>query len=80
MIATGDLSAEPARGLCSRPWPKLADRFTVWREGAAAIWLRPEGAIVVTDRMERGDRPWVPPPPQPRPKPVPTLPPAALDR
>ncbi len=74
------VSAEPARGLCSRPWPKLADRFTVWREGAAAIWLRPEGAIVVTDRMERGDRPWVPPPPQPRPKPVPTLPPAALDR
>jgi competence protein ComEC len=73
------VSAEPARGLCSRPWPKLADRFTVWREGAAAIWLRPEGAIVVTDRMERGDRPWVPPPPQPRPKPVPTLPPAALD-
>ena len=73
------VSAEPARGLCSRPWPKLADRFTVWREGAAAIWLRPEGAIVVTDRMERGVRPWVTPPPKPRPKPVPTLPTAALD-
>ena len=33
------VSAEPARGLCPRPWPKLVDRFTVWRYGSAAIWL-----------------------------------------
>src|SRR5262249_22474493 len=25
------VSAEPARGLCPRPWPALVDRFTVWR-------------------------------------------------
>ena len=28
------VSAEPARGLCPRPWPALVDRFTVWRYGA----------------------------------------------
>ena len=77
--AVAIVSAEPARGLCPRPWPQLVDRFTVWRQGAAAIWLTPEGATVLTDRMERGDRPWVPPPPTPRPRPVPILPPAALD-
>ena len=31
------VSAEPARGLCARPWPALVDRFTVWRYGATAI-------------------------------------------
>ena len=77
--AAAIVSAEPARGLCPRPWPQLLDRFTVWRQGSAAIWLTPEGATVLTDRMARGDRPWVPPPPTPRPRPVPVLPPAALD-
>ena len=38
------VSAEPARGLCPRPWPQLVDRFTVWRNGSAAIWLEPNGA------------------------------------
>jgi competence protein ComEC len=73
------LSAEPARGLCPRPWPKLVDRFTVWRDGATAIWLDPHGARVLTDRAERGARPWVPPPPQPRHQPPSKLPAAALD-
>ena len=44
------VSAEPARGLCPKPWPKLVDRFTVWRYGAAAIWLDP-------GRRARADRP-----------------------
>jgi competence protein ComEC len=75
------VSAEPARGLCPRPWPALVDRFTVWRQGAAAIWLQPTGrARVLTDREARGARPWVPPPPEPRSKEVPAgLPPAARD-
>ena len=73
------VSAEPARGLCPKPWPGLVDRFTVWHNGSAAVWLTPEGAVVLTDRMERGSRPWVPPPPQPKAKPAPVLPPAALD-
>lgn len=74
------VSAEPARGLCPRPWPKLVDRFTVWRNGSVAIWLDADTARYVTDRSERGDRPWVPPPPQPRKPAPPTLPTAATDR
>jgi competence protein ComEC len=74
------VSAEPARGLCPRPWPQLVDRFTVWRNGSTAIWLEPGGARIVTDRAERGDRPWVPPPPKPRKPPAPTLPAAPVDR
>ncbi|MGD0103878.1 MAG: ComEC/Rec2 family competence protein [Rhodopila sp.] len=74
------VSAEPARGLCPKPWPKLVDRFTVWRYGSAAIWLDRDGARVLTDRTERGDRPWVPPVPHGRKAAAPTLPPAAVDR
>ena len=58
------VSAEPARGRCFGP--PLVDRFTVWRDGAHAIWLEPGVADVLSDRAERGERPWVPPPPQPR--------------
>lgn len=68
------VSAEPARGLCARPWPALVDRFTVWRDGPTAIWLEPSGARVLTDRADRGARPWVPPPPTPRNRPPPKLP------
>ena len=74
------VSAEPARGLCPRPWPQLVDRFTVWRNGSAAIWLEADGARVVTDRSERGDRPWVPPPPKPRKAAAPVSPAAPVDR
>ena len=73
------VSAEPARRLCPKPWPRLVDRFTVWRYGSAAIWLDPKGARILTDRHERGTRPWVPPPPQPH-RVKPKLPPAAIDR
>jgi len=58
------VSAEPARRRC--PELPLVDRFTVWREGAAAIWLDTGAARIVTDRAARGSRPWVPPPPRPR--------------
>ncbi len=78
------VSAEPARGLCPKPWPALVDRFVVWRNGSAAIWLEPSGARVLTDRMERGDRPWVPPPPvakaKAKAKPAPDLPLAQVDK
>jgi competence protein ComEC len=74
------VSAEPARGLCRKPWPKLVDRFTVWRYGSTAIWLDRDGARIVTDRWERGDRPWVPPLPKPRKAAPPTLPAAPIDR
>jgi competence protein ComEC len=58
------VSAEPAGRRC--PALPLVDRFTVWRDGAAAIWLDPGLARILTDRAVRGDRPWVPPPPEPR--------------
>jgi competence protein ComEC len=68
------VSAEPARGLCPRPWPALVDRFTVWRYGATAIWLDGRRARILTDRAYRGERPWVPPPPTPRARASPSLP------
>jgi competence protein ComEC len=74
------VSAEPARGLCPKPWPKLVDRFTVWRYGSTAIWLDKGRARMLTDRRERGVRPWVAPLPKPRKPAAPTLPPAAVDR
>ena len=73
------VSAEPARGLCPRPWPALVDRFTVWRYGATAVWLNEAHARVLTDRTYRGERPWVPPPPVPRARAVPALPTARID-
>jgi competence protein ComEC len=73
------VSAEPAKGLCPKPWPKLADRFTVWREGSVAIWLEPTGARILTDRAERGDRPWVPAAPTVRQVAPSVLPPAVAD-
>jgi competence protein ComEC len=56
------IAAEPAEWWCGDDRPPLIDRFTVWREGAAAVWLRPDGARIVTDHDVRGDRPWVPVP------------------
>ena len=67
------VSAEPARGLCPRPWPALVDRFTVWKNGATAIWLDGWRARILTDRAFRGDRPWVPPLPTPRERVAPPL-------
>ena len=54
------ISAEPARAVC--PALPHIDRFTVWRDGAQAVWLRNGQAYVLSDRANRGERPWVPPP------------------
>ncbi|MCQ4161918.1 ComEC family competence protein [Roseomonas sp. GC11] len=58
------LAAEPIRGRCEAS--AVIDRFSVWRDGAHAAWLRPGGVVVVSDRAWRGARPWVPPRPAPR--------------
>jgi competence protein ComEC len=52
------ISAEPIRLQCREPvaW---VDRFSVWRDGAHAIWLGPGPIRILTDREARGDRPWV---------------------
>ncbi len=65
------ISPEPARGVC--PGTALVDRFTVWRDGAHALWLRGTVPLVLSDRMDRGQRPWVPPPPTPARR-IPNLP------
>jgi competence protein ComEC len=58
------VSPEPVRGDCRGS--EVVDRFSVWRDGAHAVWLEPAGPRVVSDRTWRGDRPWVPPRPMPR--------------
>ena len=65
------VSAEPARGECPAS-VALLDRFTVWRDGAHAVWLG-ERPRVLSDRAYRGLRPWVPPMPTAR-RVVPNLP------
>ena len=56
------VAAEPVRPRCGSS--AVIDRFTVWREGAQAAWLT-GGVAVVSDRAQRGNRPWVPPEPVP---------------
>ncbi len=59
------LAAMPVRLRCppggDRP-VAVIDRFSVWREGAFAVWLNPGGARVVSEQTVRGDRPWAPRP------------------
>ena len=68
------VSPVPARGAC-RTLPRI-DRFTVWREGAQAVWIGPDGVTVRSDRDERGVRPWIPVPGKRR---VPALPMAQVE-
>jgi competence protein ComEC len=51
------ISTAPIRGACRQV--RVIDRFTVYREGAQAIWLRPAGVEVLSDRAYRGQWPWV---------------------
>jgi competence protein ComEC len=53
------VSLEPLRLRCGVP---VVDRFSVWRQGAIAIWLAPAGARIVSDRDVRGERAWIPRP------------------
>jgi competence protein ComEC len=50
------VSAEPIRLDCDAP---RIDRFSVWRDGAHAVWFDPGGVRVLSDRANRGSRPWV---------------------
>jgi competence protein ComEC len=54
------VSAEPVQLHCAGP---VIDRFTAYRSGAQAVWLGPEGVRVLSDRENRGARPWVIPVP-----------------
>ena len=52
------ISAVPIRLDCAGALK--IDRFTVWRDGAHAVWLGAGGPVVLSDRAYRGARPWVP--------------------
>ncbi len=54
------LSPVPLRGACGGGGPVVIDRFTVWRNGAAAAWLDHDHVTLLTDREVQGSRPWVP--------------------
>ncbi|WP_249110096.1 ComEC/Rec2 family competence protein [Neokomagataea anthophila] len=68
------VSASPARGAC--PGVTRIDRFSVWRDGAFAVYPAADGLRVVSGRMAQGARLWVPPPGWHG---VPTLPLAAAE-
>lgn len=52
------VSNTPARNACHDV--EAIDRFSVWRNGAYAVWLKTGRMEVVSDRDWRGERPWVP--------------------
>lgn len=51
------LSAVPVRIDCPGP-DIIVDRFSVWREGAHALWLGRAPPRVLSVAAARGDRPW----------------------
>jgi competence protein ComEC len=55
------LSPEPLRDACDGEGRVVIDRFSVWREGAIAVWLQTDRKIrVLSDKDVQGARPWVP--------------------
>ncbi|NPD65393.1 ComEC/Rec2 family competence protein [Lichenicola cladoniae] len=71
------VSSRPAHGTC-HGIPRI-DRFSVWRDGPEAVWLRAVGIRVESARTYRGHRPWVPAAPVPGGGRRPTLPMARLE-
>jgi competence protein ComEC len=57
--ATVVIAVEPVpRGACRGP-RLVIDRFDLWRNGAYALWLSPDGVEVRSARGVSGERPWV---------------------
>jgi competence protein ComEC len=57
-VASIVVSAAPVPRRACRGSARIVDRFALWRGGAHAIWLSPEGARVETVADLQGDRPW----------------------
>jgi competence protein ComEC len=55
------VSPVPLRASCRRTDAVVIDRFTVWRDGAIAIWITRGNVTLRTDRQVQGSRPWVQP-------------------
>ncbi len=49
----------PLRHVRCRGPRRVIGRFDLWRAGAHAIWLTPDGVRVESVAAARGDRPWV---------------------
>jgi competence protein ComEC len=52
------VSTVPVRGYCPGPLAVI-DRFDLWRGGAHALWLEPDGVRIESVNARRGKRPWV---------------------
>ncbi|WP_246091487.1 ComEC/Rec2 family competence protein [Swingsia samuiensis] len=63
------VSAVPIEGKCHNA--RVIDRFSVWREGAFAIYVNKDKSRILSDRTYRGAHSWIP---QPGFKGVPNLP------
>jgi competence protein ComEC len=53
------VSPIPLRGVCGGDGRVVVDRFTVWRDGAVAVWATAHSVRLRTDREVEGNRPWV---------------------
>ncbi len=58
------LSPVPLRGACDAAGRIVIDRFSVWHDGAIAVWIAAAGPRLRSDRQVQGQRPWVPAWPQ----------------
>jgi competence protein ComEC len=56
--ATVVVSRVPVPRGCRGPLAVI-DKWSLWRDGAHAVWLSPEGVRVESVRQVAGDRPWV---------------------
>ncbi len=56
------VSREPAPWRICRDRARVIDRWSLWRDGAHAVWLDPGRIRIESVRGEAGDRPWVPQP------------------
>jgi competence protein ComEC len=54
------VSLEPLRRQPCRGPAVVIDRFDLWRQGAQAVWLGPDGPVVRTVAGQQGARPWSP--------------------
>ena len=59
-VATLVVGRVPVPRRACRGAALVVDRFDLWRAGAHAIWLAPEGVRIRTVAEARGRRPWAP--------------------
>ncbi len=57
-LASVVISLVPVRGNCGSA-EVVIDRFSIWREGAHAVWLDEDEVRVESVAAKRGTRPWV---------------------